>query len=186
MGGLPSDGATVAIFHVAEEDLAVRRHLMWCGVNFPSAAHQHRALHLHLHPLDVSQCCDNAKDTRRHLRGVVICAAYDRNQTRALGKVAVHSLPTFCLLSVFCGARVNHELRVSYDLQSFSHSSQKDGVKDWRENKTILSPKGAESCQDIGCGDGSVCDLLVSVFLSQYLQCALSVSPIKNIYIKVF
>jgi len=131
VGGLPTDGATVAILNVVDEDLAVRRHLVRRGVNFPSSPHQHRALHLHLYPADVPQCRDNAEDTRRHLRGVVLCAAHDRNKARALGKVAVHSLPTGRILAVFCGACGDYELRVSYDLQSFSHSSQKDGVKDW-------------------------------------------------------
>ena len=121
----------MGILHVADEDLAVRRHLVRCGVNFPSPAHQHRALHLHLDAADVPQCRDNAKNTRRHLRGVVFCATDDRNQTRTLGKVALHCLPIGRILSVFCGACGNHELRISYDLQSFSHSSQKDGVKDW-------------------------------------------------------
>lgn len=131
MGGVSTDGTTMAILHVVDENLAVRRHLVRCGVNFPSPPHQHRALHLHLYPADVPQYRDNAKDTRRHLCGVVLCAAHDRNQTRTLGKVAVHSLPTGRVLAVFCGARADHELRVSYDLQSFSHPSQKDGVKDW-------------------------------------------------------
>ena len=119
------------ILHVVDEDLAVRRHPVRRGVNFPSPAHQYRALHLHLYPSDVPQRCDNAKDTRCHMRGVVLCASHDRNQTRALGKVTLHCLPTGRILSVFCGTCRNHELRVSYDLQSFSHSSQKDGVKDW-------------------------------------------------------
>ena len=79
---------------------------------------------------------------------VAICAAWSFAllmtviKTRALGKVALHSLPTDRVLAVFCGACGDHELRVSYDLQSFSHSSQKDGVKDWWENKKILSPQG--------------------------------------------
>ena len=126
------------VFLVVDENLAVHGHLVRCGIHFTSSPHQHRALHLHFQPADVSQHRDHKENARRHLRSVALRAYHDDRQNRTLGKV-IKDLPVGRVLALFRYACVGHELCVYNDLQSFSHAGQENGAQDWRENQEVLS-----------------------------------------------
>ena len=115
------------VFLVAAEDLAVYGHLVRCGVHFTSSSHQYRALHLHFKPTDVPLHHYHEENARDHLRSVVLRAYHDCHQTSDREKVS-KGLPDGCFLAVLCYACLGYELRILYDIQSFSYASQENSV----------------------------------------------------------